>query len=48
MLDDEWRSLVDLRRSGALGDEMDLLEWFSLCELRTELLVKLSKLEESL
>ncbi len=34
--------------SGALGDEMDLFEWFSLCELRKDLLVKISKLEQAL
>jgi hypothetical protein len=34
--------------SGSLGDEMDLFEWFSLCELRKDLLVKISKLEKAL
>jgi hypothetical protein len=34
--------------SGSLGDEMDLFEWFSLCELRKDLLVKISKLEQAL
>jgi hypothetical protein len=34
--------------SGSLGDEMDLFEWFSLCELRKALLVKISKLEQAL
>ena len=34
--------------SGALGDEMDLFEWFSLCELRKDLLVKISNLEQAL
>jgi hypothetical protein len=34
--------------SGSLGDEMDLFEWFSLCELRKTLLVKISKLEQAL
>ncbi len=33
---------------GSLGDEMDLFEWFSLCELRKDLLVKISKLEQAL
>ena len=33
---------------GSLGDEMDLFEWFSLCELRKALLVKISKLEQAL
>jgi hypothetical protein len=33
--------------SGSLGDEMDLFEWFSLCELRKDLLVKISKLEQA-
>jgi len=34
--------------SRQLGDEMDFFEWFSLCELRKDLLVKISKLEQSL
>jgi len=34
--------------SGVLGDEMDLFEWFSLCELRKDLLIKISKLEQAL
>lgn len=33
---------------GRLGDEMDLFEWFSLCELRRDILVKISKLEQAL
>jgi len=33
---------------GMLGDEMDLFEWFSLCELRRDILVKISKLEQAL
>jgi hypothetical protein len=32
--------------AGMLGDEMDLFEWFSLCELRQDILVKISKLEQ--
>lgn len=34
--------------SGSLGDEMDLFEWFSLCELRKDLLVKINKLVQAL
>ena len=34
--------------AGSLGDEMDLFEWFSLCELRKVLLVKISELEKAL
>ena len=34
--------------AGSLGDEMDLFEWFSLCELRKDLLVKISELEKAL
>ncbi len=33
---------------GILGDEMDLFEWFSLCELRKDILVKIGKLEQAL
>ncbi|NJL91367.1 MAG: hypothetical protein HC916_17470 [Coleofasciculaceae cyanobacterium SM2_1_6] len=33
---------------GMLGDEMDFFEWFSLCELRRDILVKISKLEQAL
>ena len=29
--------------SGALGDKMGLFEWFSLCELRKDVLVEISK-----
>ncbi|CAD5937548.1 hypothetical protein PCC9214_01704 [Planktothrix tepida] len=32
--------------AGILGDEMDFFEWFSLCELRQDILVKIGKLEE--
>ena len=34
--------------SGSLGDEMDLFEWFSLCELRKDLLIKINKLVQAL
>jgi len=34
--------------SGVLGDEMDLFEWFSLCEFRKDLLVKITKIEQAL
>ena len=34
--------------AGILGDEMDFFEWFSLCELRKDLLVKIGKLEQAL
>ena len=33
---------------GMLGDEMDLFKWLSLCELRRDILVKISKLEQTL
>ena len=34
--------------SGNLGDEMDFFEWFSLCELRKDILQKIHKLEQAL
>ena len=34
--------------AGILGDEMDFFEWFSLCELRQDILVKIGKLEKAL
>jgi hypothetical protein len=34
--------------SGKLGDEMDFLEWFGLCELRKDILTKINKLEQAL
>jgi hypothetical protein len=34
--------------SGILGDEMDFFEWFSLCKLRQDILVKIGKLEKAL
>ncbi len=34
--------------AGTLGDEMDLFEWFGLCELRQDILVKISNLEQAL
>ena len=42
------RQFQEQFESGALGDEMELFEWFSLCELRKDLLVKISKLEQAL
>jgi hypothetical protein len=34
--------------AGMLGDEMDFFEWFSLCELRKDILVKIGKLDQAL
>lgn len=34
--------------TGILGDNIDFFEWFSLCELRKDLLIKISKLEKGL
>ena len=34
--------------AGMLGDEMDLFEWFSLCELRKDIQIKIGKLEQAL
>ncbi|AFZ57843.1 hypothetical protein H6G54_16375 [Anabaena cylindrica FACHB-243] len=34
--------------SGNLGDEMDFFEWFSLCELRKDILQKIKKLKQAL
>jgi hypothetical protein len=37
---------VEQFNSGSLGDEMDYFEWFSLCELRQDILQKIHKLEQ--
>ena len=34
--------------AGMLGDEIDLFEWFSLCELRKDIQIKIGKLEQAL
>ncbi len=34
--------------SGELGDEMDLFEWFGLCQLRKEIALKIDKLQQVL
>ena len=34
--------------AGILGDEMDFFEWFSLCKLRQDILVKIGNLEKAL
>jgi hypothetical protein len=34
--------------AGMLGDETDFFEWFSLCELRKDILVKIGKLDQAL
>ncbi|WP_016949156.1 hypothetical protein [Anabaena sp. PCC 7108] len=34
--------------SGKLGDKMYFFEWFSLCELRKDILQKINKLEQAL
>ncbi|MEB3122019.1 MAG: hypothetical protein VKL41_12450 [Snowella sp.] len=33
--------------SGKLGDEIDFFEWFSLCQLRKDILEKISKLQQA-
>ena len=34
--------------SGKLGDEIDFFEWFGLCQLRKDILEKISKLQQAL
>ncbi|TVP62995.1 MAG: hypothetical protein EA343_09205 [Nodularia sp. (in: Bacteria)] len=34
--------------SGELGDEMDFFEWFGLCELHKNILIKINKVEQVL
>ena len=40
-------SFYERFHAGELGDSMDFFEWSGLCELREELLTKISKLEDA-